>query len=546
MAKKYELVGISGVLLGERFPLEPGKPVKIGRAQDGINVPDNHVSLRHAEVSLDNDEIWLRDLGSQTGTIANGERIGEEPVKVESGTELELGATHFLIEERDQVPRTVYVVLGCMTLVLSALGYTGYRASLPIEYAPSLAAPAEVTVGPNTVVTQLALPSDVIRVLGKDHRQLKIAQITDHNGDGISEVWLAAKGLQAPYTFADDGSWVSLGTLKGECVAGKGSGFPDFNCSGTTWSFANNTYGPSAQKGVVAWIRGLPQEAPTAKDGEAPPAKPPNVPRPARMSLLDPQRFAGFLAERGIREPIHYLVCEDAIPGSQPQVLTQRGELKAMSKGCIRQMRISGPDSAKVQGELPVAFAFTPAGYEALIADVTTTLGGSPDAQFIARSDRARMAAFVAPPEDKIGSLRVAFEAVEDSFRAIANNAPVAGYRGLLPLKGTPPPRLAVGARPTTSGVFTLDPPGCSVLEVDVKSWHCPRRRLCRSGNTFVQVRETGCEGGGVVTEAGYGAGRYGASTEHVEVRVDVSSFDDGSQVDVTSALVSYRMPLAK
>ena len=125
MAKKYELVGISGVLLGERFPLDPGKPVKIGRAQDGINVPDNHVSLRHAELAWENEELWLRDLGSQTGTIANGTRIGEEPVKVEAGTELELGASRFLIEERDRVPRTVYVVFGGMALVLSALGTPG-------------------------------------------------------------------------------------------------------------------------------------------------------------------------------------------------------------------------------------------------------------------------------------------------------------------------------------------------------------------------------------------------------------------------------------
>ncbi|OZG72380.1 hypothetical protein BTA51_16765 [Hahella sp. CCB-MM4] len=67
----------------ERVPLRQF-PVTIGRGDDAdITLNSTDVSRVHAELSLQGDELWVRDLGSTNGTFVNHERISG-PTKIQN------------------------------------------------------------------------------------------------------------------------------------------------------------------------------------------------------------------------------------------------------------------------------------------------------------------------------------------------------------------------------------------------------------------------------------------------------------------------------
>ncbi|MBI2795926.1 MAG: FHA domain-containing protein [Gemmatimonadetes bacterium] len=70
---KYTLVGTEGNL---SFDLRDNAPMIVGRAlTSDIPIPDPTISRRHAEVSIVDGKVHVRDLGSSNGTFRNGEQI---------------------------------------------------------------------------------------------------------------------------------------------------------------------------------------------------------------------------------------------------------------------------------------------------------------------------------------------------------------------------------------------------------------------------------------------------------------------------------------
>ena len=70
---KYTLVGTEGNLT---FELRDNAPMIVGRAlTSDIPIPDPTISRRHAEVSIVEGKVHVRDLGSSNGTFRNGEQI---------------------------------------------------------------------------------------------------------------------------------------------------------------------------------------------------------------------------------------------------------------------------------------------------------------------------------------------------------------------------------------------------------------------------------------------------------------------------------------
>ena len=58
------------------FPLPAGDTVLIGRGEDAtLKLLDTSVSRRHATITRTDDGVMLTDLGSQNGTLINGERV---------------------------------------------------------------------------------------------------------------------------------------------------------------------------------------------------------------------------------------------------------------------------------------------------------------------------------------------------------------------------------------------------------------------------------------------------------------------------------------
>jgi len=91
---------LEGLLDGEavprRFALR-SFPSQVGRTKDAdIPLPSSKVSKRHAELTLDGGELWLRDLGSSNGTYLNRARI-DRPVTLRSGDIVQFANMELLV-----------------------------------------------------------------------------------------------------------------------------------------------------------------------------------------------------------------------------------------------------------------------------------------------------------------------------------------------------------------------------------------------------------------------------------------------------------------
>ena len=83
---------IRGVDHGRIFPLPPGEPQLLGRSSEALPLTDRSVSRRHAELTPDGDDWWLRDLKSANGIWVNDRRV-EDRVMLREGDEISCGQT---------------------------------------------------------------------------------------------------------------------------------------------------------------------------------------------------------------------------------------------------------------------------------------------------------------------------------------------------------------------------------------------------------------------------------------------------------------------
>ena len=86
------LTVIEGPDSGRTFELPADEPQLLGRSSEALPLSDNTVSRRHAELTPDEGEWFVRDLHSQNGTYVNGEKIGER-VRLKPGDHVRVGST---------------------------------------------------------------------------------------------------------------------------------------------------------------------------------------------------------------------------------------------------------------------------------------------------------------------------------------------------------------------------------------------------------------------------------------------------------------------
>ena len=89
------LTVIQGPDKGKTYELPDNEPQLLGRSSEALPLTDNTVSRRHAELTPDDGEWWLRDLGSQNGSWVNGVKISER-TKLKLGDQVRTGATLFV------------------------------------------------------------------------------------------------------------------------------------------------------------------------------------------------------------------------------------------------------------------------------------------------------------------------------------------------------------------------------------------------------------------------------------------------------------------
>ncbi len=88
-----------GVDAGRSCVLEDGKPVVVGRSQSAeLALEDEAASRRHAEITLRAGSVYVRDLGSRTGSSLAGLALDTREVQWRPGEELAFGRTRIVLE----------------------------------------------------------------------------------------------------------------------------------------------------------------------------------------------------------------------------------------------------------------------------------------------------------------------------------------------------------------------------------------------------------------------------------------------------------------
>lgn len=101
----YKLKGTSGGVINQSFPF--GELIVVGSSADcDIQLDEAGVSSRHAEIRLiDGKSLLLKDLGSKTGTLLNGEPVTE--TLLGSGDEIRIGTCRWMLQAPGLRPERV-------------------------------------------------------------------------------------------------------------------------------------------------------------------------------------------------------------------------------------------------------------------------------------------------------------------------------------------------------------------------------------------------------------------------------------------------------
>lgn len=533
------LIAVSGPLEGTRVELKPDKLLLIGRSFRGLHLPDPLVSIEHAEIAWVTDHYWVTDLGSQSGTWLDESRLGMEARPLVPGSILRIGETELQVAVRPRLPTWALPLLG----LLVVLGLTGLVllvwALAPLDYEPVVRSAAPILLPSGEETHELRLTDSFVRETGQDHRNASIERVTDFDGDGISEVWLGLRDARWVFTFAEDGSWSILGKQPKGCVDQEGFLFPDQKCGGLTYHYESGAYRLARQQGVVVW---MPRPG-AAADGWEPP-------RPYRVTMGQTEALAGFLADRGVTEPVHYLVCEEFLPGLGAQVLTERGEVRELGLGCIDAVQLEGDGVTAAFGyHSPLAVAFTAEGHAALLDDLRTYYSGAPDGLFLGPDQEANLEAIASEPRWRYGGTRLVFTGSDLFLDPISRGRLEAGQVRIWTLadaesrRGQPASSRSVTRTISGRGPVIIDPPGCSELEVTTLPWTCALRRWCFPTRSFMTVTERGCGVDQSLVEVPYSGGTVQGADEHIEVIGSVDIVASKGQIDVLRARVSYRVP---
>lgn len=96
------LTVIQGPDKGRKFELTTQLPQLIGRSSEALPIGDTTVSRRHAELTPDGKQWFIRDLESQNGTWVNGVRIAGRQL-LKPGDQVRTGSTLFVFGQSDDL-----------------------------------------------------------------------------------------------------------------------------------------------------------------------------------------------------------------------------------------------------------------------------------------------------------------------------------------------------------------------------------------------------------------------------------------------------------
>jgi two-component system, cell cycle response regulator len=131
--REWALIRYVGQPLGE-FILLPSEGLELGRApENGLCLAEPEVSRRHArlQISVDQESVELRDLGSTNGVFVNGKRVyaDPDPVRLVAEDVVRVGGHAFKLKHMDALERRYHQDMVART-TLDPLTGVGNRATV--------------------------------------------------------------------------------------------------------------------------------------------------------------------------------------------------------------------------------------------------------------------------------------------------------------------------------------------------------------------------------------------------------------------------------
>lgn len=90
----WKIKAVAGPFVGQEINIDQNRIIGRDPAVD-IVLQGGHISRRHAELSLREQELWIKDLNSSNGTLVNGERISEQ--QLNNHDEIQIDVVRFLV-----------------------------------------------------------------------------------------------------------------------------------------------------------------------------------------------------------------------------------------------------------------------------------------------------------------------------------------------------------------------------------------------------------------------------------------------------------------
>ncbi|MEE9212449.1 MAG: FHA domain-containing protein [Phycisphaeraceae bacterium] len=150
------LIGVKGPGRGHVFEISRHAPQVLGRQSKSICVPDSAMSRRHAELTFEDGQWFIHDLGSTNGTFVNGKRV-EGPTLLNDGDQVHAGMTLLIVghtEQQVQDPASVGSQADRLVAAFEGVDADhGPEESVGDDLAATIVHPAEASAAHEQMVT---------------------------------------------------------------------------------------------------------------------------------------------------------------------------------------------------------------------------------------------------------------------------------------------------------------------------------------------------------------------------------------------------------
>ncbi len=148
----WKIKAVAGPFVGQEMTIDQSKIIGRDPSVD-IVLQGGHISRRHAELSIRDSQLWLKDLNSSNGTLVNDVRVTEQ--QLHQHDEIQIDVVRFL------VLNTLQETLREKTTESVSLTDEGLPTQVSVpKPAPMPASAVQAQVEPSVVAPNIAQPNE--------------------------------------------------------------------------------------------------------------------------------------------------------------------------------------------------------------------------------------------------------------------------------------------------------------------------------------------------------------------------------------------------